>query len=192
VWWVSKQHQRKEHRQRKQAEHHLRTQLEQERLQREQIDFASKLYEYLKSGKWEEADEETLEIMLRLAGREKEGWLDVASIQNFPRGELRAIDQLWEKSSNGHFGFSIQKRIWESIGGNLDADDQIRQAFGDRVGWRVNKKWLQVDDLSFKPSAPVGHLPAVAVRLGGLSWGVDGFWWDKRKAYEFLLSQKDW
>jgi hypothetical protein len=57
------------------------------------------------------------------------------------------------QSSNGRFGFSVQKRIWKSVGGNLKADDEIYQAFGDRVGWRVNKNWLEIDDFSFKPSA---------------------------------------
>ena len=155
-------------------------------------DFVSKLRDLLTSGKWEKADKETLKIMLQVTGREKKGWLDVASIENFPCEELRAIDQLWLQSSNGRFGFSVQKRIWKSLGGNLKADDKIYQAFSDRIGWQMNKNWLQIDDLTFKPSATVGHLPATAVRLGGLSWGVDGFWWEKRQAYVFLLSEKDW
>ena len=154
--------------------------------------FASTLSKLLASGRWMEADEETLRIMLKVTGREKEDWLNVASIQNFPSEDLSAIDKLWVKSSDGRFGFSVQKRIWESLGGNLKADDKIRNLFGEDLGWRVNKKWLRIDELTFNSSAPVGHLPAVAVRLGGLSWGVDGFWWEKREAYEFLLSQKDW
>jgi hypothetical protein len=96
------------------------------------------------------------------------------------------------QSSNGRFGFSVQKHIWKSVGGNLKADGKIYKAFGDLVEWRVNENWLQINDLTFEPSAPVGHLPATTVRLGGLSWGVDGFWWEKRKAYVFLLSEKDW
>lgn len=154
--------------------------------------FVSKLRDLLASRKWEKADKETLKIMLQVAGREKKGWLDVASIENFPCEELRAIDKLWLQSSNGRFGFSVQKHIWKSVGGNLKADDKMYQAFGDRVGWQLNKNWLEIDDLTFKPSAPVGHLPATAVRLGGLSWGVDGFWWEKREAFVFLLSEKDW
>lgn len=153
---------------------------------------ASKLAVLLASGRWKEADEETLRIMLQVAGREKEGWLDVAAIEKFPCEDLRAIDQLWLESSDGRFGFSVQKQIWKSLGGNFNADDQIYEAFSDRVGWRVNQNWLQVDDLTFNSSAPNGHLPAVAVRLGGLSWGVTGFWWEKRQAYVFLLSDKDW
>jgi hypothetical protein len=154
--------------------------------------FVSKLRDLLASGKWEKADKETLKIMLQVAGREKKGWLDVASIENFPCEEFRVIDQLWLQYSNGRFGFSVQKHIWKSVGGNLKADDKIYKAFGDLVEWRVNENWLQINDLTFEPSAPIGHLPATAVRLGGLSWGVDGFWWEKREAYVFLLSEKDW
>lgn len=153
---------------------------------------AAKIAVLLASGRWKEADEETLNIMLQVAGREKEGWLDVSSIEEFPCEDLRAIDQLWLQSSDGRFGFSVQKQIWKSVGGNFNADDQIYEAFSGSVGWRVNKNWLQVDDLTFNSSAPNGHLPAVAVRLGGLSWGVTGFWWEKRQAYVFLLSDKDW
>jgi hypothetical protein len=226
VWFVSKQHHRKEVQKHRKETERLLAQLEQERCQREAVErlrkqeqeqceqakrrlqaqleevtaitpkitsnFASKLRDLLGAGKWEKADEETLKIMLKVTDREKEGWLDVASIQNLPCEDLRTIDQLWLESSNGRFGLSVQKRIWKSEGGNLKADDKIYEAFGDRVGWRVNKNWLQIDDLTFKPSAPVGHLPATAVRFGGLSWGVDGFWWEKREAYVLLLSQKDW
>ncbi|MFE1746819.1 GUN4 domain-containing protein [Coleofasciculus sp. H7-2] len=152
---------------------------------------ASKLADLLASRRWKEADEETLRIRLQVAGREKEGWLDVASIEKFPYEDLRAIDQLWLKSSDGRFGYSVQKQIWKSVGGNLNASDQIYEPFSDRVGWRVNKNCLQVDDLTFNSSALDGHLPAVAIRLGGLSWGVTGFWWEKRQAYVFLLSDKD-
>ncbi len=154
--------------------------------------FISKLRDLLVSKKWDKADKETLKIMLQVAGREKKGWLDLASIENFPCEELRAIDKLWLQSSNGRFGFSVQKHIWKSVGGNLKADDKIYQAFGDCVGWQLNKNWLEIDDLTFKPSAPVGHLPATAVRLGGLICGVVGFWLEKREAYVFLLSEKYW
>lgn len=150
------------------------------------------LQKLLISGRWEEADHETLRIMLKVSSREEEGWLDVESIQDFSTDTLRAIDQLWVNSSDGHFGFSIQQSAWKSVGGNLNADDRIYKAFSDRVGWHVDKEWLQVKDLNFDISSSTGHLPALAVRQGGLSWGVDGFWWKKREAYVFLLSQKDW
>ncbi|MFB2922542.1 protein kinase domain-containing protein [Aerosakkonema funiforme] len=76
-----------------------------------------KLRDLLKAGNWKEADEETGRVMLKAAGREKEGWLDDESINKFPCTDLRTIDRLWVKYSKGRFGFSVQKRIWESVGG---------------------------------------------------------------------------
>ncbi|MGA9382588.1 MAG: serine/threonine-protein kinase, partial [Phormidium sp.] len=56
-----------------------------------------KLRDLLKGGSWKEADEETLAVMLKVAGREKEGYLDRERIDKFPCTDLRTIDQLWVK-----------------------------------------------------------------------------------------------
>jgi hypothetical protein len=147
----------------------------------------TRLRDLLKAQKWKEADQQTLAVMLRAAGREVEGYLDYESIQNFPCTDLRTIDQLWVKYSNGQFGFSVQKRIlWESV-------EQDYDKFGDRVGWRqmrtkqVHKwfglkqetqhqpKWLIQDQLTYDTSAPKGHLPAAAFLMRyrlGVEWWV--------------------
>ncbi|WP_041565669.1 GUN4 domain-containing protein [Nostoc punctiforme] len=61
---------------------------------------------------------------------------------------------------NGHFGFSVQKRIWESVGKDYEK-------FGDRVGWQkgifFNKDWLYYSDLTFRINSPRGHLPCAPV-----------------------------
>ena len=126
----------------------------------------TRLRDLLAAGKWKEADEETLAVMLKAAEREKEGWLDIESIENFPCTDLRTIDQLWVKYSNGRFGFSVQKRIWQSVGGNANADYETFEKFGDRVGWRrrrikamVQKEWLAYDEMNFSTQARAGHLP---------------------------------
>ncbi|TAE02618.1 MAG: serine/threonine protein kinase [Oscillatoriales cyanobacterium] len=123
----------------------------------------------LAAKKWQEADEETARVMLKVAGREKEGWLDRESIEKFPCEDLRTIDQLWVKYSNGRFGFSVQKRIYQSLGGTREYDDKIWEAFGDRVGWRVNGNWLNYDEPKFNTKAPEGHLPL------GRDWRVGGW-----------------
>ncbi|MBW4678758.1 MAG: protein kinase [Microcoleus vaginatus WJT46-NPBG5] len=69
------------------------------------------LRDYLKAGRWEEADEETRRVMLKAANREKEGWLDETAIDNFPCTDLRTIDQLWVKYGNLHLDFFGQERI---------------------------------------------------------------------------------
>ena len=122
----------------------------------------------LAAKKWEEADEETARVMLKVAGREEQGWLDTQSIDNFPCEDLRTIDQLWVKYSNGRFGFSVQKRIYQSLGGTSEYDMEIWEKWIDRVGWRKNSEWLCYEDLTFSETAPEAHLP----RCGEIGWVV--------------------
>lgn len=119
-----------------------------------------KLEKLLAEGKWKEADEETRKVMLAVANREKQGWLDVESIDHFPCNDLRTIDGLWVKYSKGRFGFSVQKQIYQSLGGTRKYDEKIWIAFGDRVGWRKLEKWKYYNDITFDIKAPEGHLPA--------------------------------
>ncbi len=102
------------------------------------------LRDLLKAENWREADQETASVMLKVANREEAGYLDVESINNFPCADLRTIDQLWVKYSNGNFGFSVQKRIYQSFSGTKEYDKKIWEAFGDRVGWRKEDNWLDV------------------------------------------------
>jgi serine/threonine protein kinase len=136
-----------------------------------------KLRDLLAARKWREADEETRSIILQVANREQIGWLDLAEIKKFPCEDLRTIDQLWVKYSNGHFGFSVQKHIWQEVGGKPNADDQIWCRFGERVGWRLKGDWLWWDNLTFTLNAPKGHLPGFGVKKGWwLSWSVLVSW----------------
>jgi len=126
------------------------------------------LRDLLKGQEWREADLETRNVMLKCAGREKEGWLDVEQIQNFPCADLRTINALWVKYSNGRFGFSVQKQIWRSCGGKVD--DETECKLGDRVGWRRDGEWLGYNDLTFNLNSPSGHLPVAGVVRFGLIW----------------------
>lgn len=121
-----------------------------------------RLSELLAAGDWKAADRETLNLMLKVARREKVGWLNIEAINKFPCNDLCIIDQLWVKYSKGRFGFSVQKRIWESVGGQPDADYETWCKFGDRIGWRMNNNWLFYSDLNFVDNAPLGHFPAAA------------------------------
>jgi eukaryotic-like serine/threonine-protein kinase len=112
---------------------------------------------------WKKADEETARVMLTLRGREKEGWPDKRSIDYFPCEDLRIIDRLWVNYSDGRFGFSVQKGIYQSLGGTEKYDEKILQAFGDRVGWRKEENWLYYSNLIFSPKAPIAHLPSPPV-----------------------------
>ncbi|MDF5735433.1 MULTISPECIES: GUN4 domain-containing protein [unclassified Nostoc] len=124
----------------------------------------TRLRDLLAADKWKEANEETLAVMLKASSREKEGWFDYESINNFPCTDLRTIDELWVKYSDGRFGFSIQKKIYLSVGGKADGrgeyDDEVWDKFCDRVGWKVKGNWMKdSSDVAFNTSAPEGHLP---------------------------------
>ncbi|MFM6266002.1 MAG: GUN4 domain-containing protein, partial [Dolichospermum sp.] len=144
----------------------------------------SKLRDLLKAGEWKEADEETRRVMLAVAKRENEGSLDVESIDNFPCADLRTIDQLWVKYSDGKFGFSVQKRIYQGLGGTRQYNEDIWREFGDKVGWRKGGSWLYYEEIYYfyydKKAPEKGHLPVVRFLRGGLVAFVG-----------FLLSRRD-
>ena len=79
---------------------------------------------------WDDADRETIDV-----------------IKRFPSQDLNVIDQLWVHYSNGHYGFSVQKQIWEGVLDNdvrrmgMERMDRNRSLVGDHeqfeccVGW---------------------------------------------------------
>jgi serine/threonine protein kinase len=128
------------------------------------------LRDLLKAGKWQEADEETAKKMLEVMKRNSFPFLRRKDIENFPCKDLRTIDQLWVKYSNGHFGFSVHARILEELGGvGEEYDRHIWEQFGDRVGWRKKGKWLKYKDITFDNTAPLGHLPVGGAGLRRLT-----------------------
>ncbi|MBI4783819.1 MAG: GUN4 domain-containing protein [Oscillatoriophycideae cyanobacterium NC_groundwater_1537_Pr4_S-0.65um_50_18] len=136
------------------------------------------LRDLLKAGKWKEADQETAKKMCEVMGRQEEGWLRVEDIEQFPCTDLRTIDQLWVKYSQGQFGFSVQKKIYLDCGGKPDgkySGDKIWNEFGDRVGWRVKGEWIYYSDLTFDTSAKKGHLPIWTPRLQKSRLGLVGW-----------------
>ncbi|WP_420065210.1 GUN4 domain-containing protein [Microcystis aeruginosa FACHB-524] len=139
------------------------------------IDYRN-LEDLLKRQQWKEADEETVRVMLQAANRTKEGWLRVEDIDNFPCEDLRTIDQLWGKYSNGKFGFSVQAKIYRELGGTREYNERVWNAFGDRVGWRINNSWIEYKDVIFDFKALQGHLPADVPIWRCGNWH-DPIWW---------------
>ncbi|PSF34925.1 hypothetical protein C7H19_18125 [Aphanothece hegewaldii CCALA 016] len=96
------------------------------------------LDQFLLQKKWKEADQETSKLMLRLCRRDGELSLTEDDCRKFPYEELKIIDDLWVKYSNGRFGFSVQKRIWIDCGGVPGEVDQdiFFQSWSERIGWK--------------------------------------------------------
>lgn len=151
------------------------------------IDYAN-LRSLLIAQQWAEADIETDRLMVKIAGREAEGYLDFKQIESFPISELKTIDSLWTQYSKDRFGFSVQQRIYQSLGGNDTYNEEIWEQFGDRIGWVSKEKrylnlgsksyleWKDFDKLTFNLDAPMGHFPWC--RFG------EGFVWDNKTSSE--------
>lgn len=136
------------------------------------IDY-TKLRDLLKAGNWKEADKETYEVMIKAVGKKSGEWFTDNELLNFPCQDLRTIDQLWVKYSEGRFGFSVQKEIYLSVGGKADGEyhRDAWEKFGNKVGWRENEGWIDYSQVKFSTSAVDGHLPFL-FELWWWEWGV--------------------
>ena len=128
-----------------------------------------KLEYLLKIGEFKEADKETTTLILKAT--DKNSWMDVYpdDLLNFPKTDLRTMDQLWLNYSYGKFGFSVQKQIWIECGGTPGKYDSIvAQKFSDRIGWKKDGiGWLNYSQLNFNINAPIRYLPWSWCRLCG-------------------------
>jgi hypothetical protein len=133
----------------------------------------AKLEALLKDGKWKEADAETYRLMITTVGKEDGQGFDRADLKNFPCEDLLQIDRLWVKASDGHFGFSVQKKIWQKYGSPMDCNDNYKK-FMEEVGWLSGGSFVNYRDLKFSTSNSLkGELPGrKSVRsYRWLGWG---------------------
>lgn len=130
----------------------------------------TQLEDYLRQGDWEKADEETAWLFyLVMVQRGYKDWYQLC--QNFPNQILQEIDQLWVNYSQGHFGFSIQKRIWSSVGGNPNADFETWVNFCQQVEWIEENNSKNYNSLPFSLESADGNLPARWItRLWNKGW----------------------
>ena len=119
------------------------------------------LEKLLKSGKWREADEETSRVMLEVKDKDAGDYLTPDDLKTFPCEDLLTIDRLWVEASNGHFGFSVQKKIWEECD-SPNSSGKEWDRFCVRIGWQNSDAtaYVEYKDLYKNPSlSPVGELP---------------------------------
>ena len=124
----------------------------------------TRLEELLATENWQEAHQETRDLMIQAGGREEAGYLDEESIKNFPCQDLNTIDRLWSKYGDGKLGFNTQRQIWENMGGNTSSGNDTLEKFSVKVGWKkensARDEFLEYSELTFNPQIAVeGHLP---------------------------------
>jgi hypothetical protein len=102
----------------------------------------------------------------------RQSWLRLEDIDNFPCEDLRIIDLLWVKYSHGHFGFSVQKEIYQGLGGTREYNREVMEKFGEDVGWKKEGKWLYSSEVTCDLDKPKAHLPFWLMDwLGFGGWG---------------------
>ena len=126
------------------------------------------LQNLLKEGKWLEADKETVRLILAIAGQEKIENLRPEAIALLDCSELQVIDRLWLNYSGDRFGFSVQAKLYQDLGGSqqttIEQDNKLIEQWGDKLGWRKSGSWVKCSDLDYSEDAATGGLP--------------GLWWN--------------
>jgi GUN4-like len=127
-----------------------------------------------------------LAVMLQATKQSEWGAMSEHYLEQFPCKDLRTIDQLWVSSTNGHFGFSVQKKIWEKCG-RPEGLGKEWDRFCIKVGWK-NKSNVYLDYYQLKKDihlSPAGELPGLSGRIasGRHGLGGGGAWLDTEHGY---------
>lgn len=127
----------------------------------------------LEAENWVKADEETTRLFRQLTKANTKKLPDILAIKRFPCSDLETIDRLWTTYSRGHFGFSIQQQIWESIEEQSGNSYNIFRQFANQVGWIPGEYDAKVGflreffsgkqtDIPIDLSFPEGFVPLVS------------------------------
>jgi hypothetical protein len=113
------------------------------------------LQQLLAKQDFQAADVLTLQKMCELAGQSalERQWLYFTEVDNFPAVDLHTLDKLWLIHSEGKFGFSVQRKIWLSVGKDF-------AKLWYKIGWKTDNNWTRYpQEFTWNLSAPNGHLP---------------------------------
>ena len=107
--------------------------------------------------RFEEADRITSKTLRELAGPAavERGYVYFSEAEGINGVDLITIDRLWTAYSQGKFGFSIQARLLDSLGGRYEK-------LWPRIGWKIDGVWTRYpDSFTWSIEAPEGHMPLV-------------------------------
>lgn len=128
------------------------------------------LKESLTAGQWKNADQITRDLLLSVTGRAG-STLRVEDLEKIPCKDLRTINQYWEQSSQGRFGFEAQTKVWQNLVGKFTDNTNVQHNNSDtaliefvkRTQWFYSKYSsfypYRYGNLAFALNSPPGHLP---------------------------------
>ena len=117
----------------------------------------SPLQRYLLNESFEDADRFTSSKLRELAGEKavKRGYVYFSEVESIPSIDLSTLDKLWIAYSRGKFGFTVQAKILDSLGGRYDK-------LWPRIGWKKDGIWTRYPKaFNWSIEAPNGHMPLV-------------------------------
>ena len=117
----------------------------------------SPLQRFLLNESYEDADRFTSSKLRELAGEKavKRGYVYFSEVESIPSIDLSTLDKLWVVYSRGKFGFTVQAKILDSLGGRYDK-------LWPRIGWKKDGIWTRYPkSFNWSIEAPNGHMPLV-------------------------------
>jgi len=117
----------------------------------------SPLQQYLLNESYEDADRFTSSKLRELAGEKavKRGYVYFSEVELIPSIDLSTLNKLWIVYSRGKFGFTVQAKILDSVGGRYDK-------LWPRIGWKKDGIWTRYPKaFNWSIEAPKGHMPLV-------------------------------
>jgi hypothetical protein len=115
------------------------------------------LQRYLLNECYEDADRFTSSKLRELAGEKavKRGYVYFSEVELIPSIDLSTLDKLWVVYSRGKFGFTVQAKILNSLGGRYEK-------LWPRIGWKKDGIWTRYPKaFNWSIEAPNGHMPLV-------------------------------
>ena len=117
----------------------------------------SPLQGYLLEERFEDADRFTSAKLRELAGEKavKRGYVYFSEVDSISGVDLSTLNKLWIVYSRGKFGFTVQSKILESVGGRYDK-------LWPKIGWKKDGIWTRYPkSFNWSIEAPNGHMPLV-------------------------------
>ena len=117
----------------------------------------SPLQRYLLNQSYEDADRFTSSKLRELAGESavNRGYVYFTEVESIPIIDLSTLNKLWIVYSRGKFGFTVQAKILDSVGGRYEK-------LWPRIGWKKDGIWTRYPKaFNWSIEAPSGHMPLV-------------------------------